>query len=282
MNPPPSPALAAIYGRVSTDQQTESLDAQDAKCLDYARLKGFDVPRDLMFADEDVSGKVPIHERRAGQRLFQALVNGYALPGQLAVQHPVKHLIVAKLDRLGRNAESMLAVWRWSQDQAVVIHIVDLGGETITSQGYAGKLIFGVLSLFAEFERELIRDRVQQSLDRKVKAGELIGTVPYGSDAVATGRATAKGKPIRALVDNHDEQRWLRQMVDWRGRGWGYERISKELNRLGIPTKRPAGLPVKHQGRIIGVTSGQWQAGNVAGVLQSKHTARLVGHSPPD
>jgi DNA invertase Pin-like site-specific DNA recombinase len=62
-------------------------------------------------------------------------------------------------------------------------------------------------------ELERIRERIQTVLDHKANKGELIGTVPYGFDAVETGAVTSKGVRIRQLIANERERVWLHQMV---------------------------------------------------------------------
>jgi DNA invertase Pin-like site-specific DNA recombinase len=262
--------LAAVYGRVSTDMQGDSLDGQDAKCLAYLQLKGLQTGPGLVFRDEDVSGGVPVADRPGGRQLFQVLTHGWAPPGQALgmAPSPVKHLVVAKLDRLGRNAENMLNVWRWAKDHGVTLHIVDMGGESITNQGYAGKLMFGIMSMFAEFEREMIRDRVTQGIRRKFERQECIGTCPYGYDLVGTGQINPKTEhELMRLEDNLGEQLWVRKMAGWRAQGMGWGKIASTLNSLGVPTK---------------TRQSPWQAGNVKGVLESRHTARLLANAEPE
>jgi hypothetical protein len=64
----------------------------------------------------------------------------------------------------------------------------------------------------------------------------------------------------KLLVDNLPEQAALRQIKAWRVSGWKLERIAEELNRRGIFTKLDC----------------RWQAGNVASVLGSRHSARIL------
>jgi len=244
-------SLGAIYRRVSTDHQ--HIENQDEKTAGYAKLKGIDVPSDLVFEDEDVSGSIELWDRPHGSMLKQALEHGWAEAGQALGIPPkgVRHLIVTKLDRLGRNAGNMLQVYEWCKTRNIVLHIVDLGGESITSQGYSGKLVFGVIALFAEFEREMIRDRIQQKLDSKFSKGELIGTVPFGFDAVDG-----------VLSPNAIEQAVLHRMADLRAGGMSYGRIGRWLNGERVPTK-------------TGIVGG-WQSGNVAKVLNSRHTRKIL------
>ena len=85
----------AVYRRVSTDRQDSSLATQETRIDDYLRFKGLDASGETTFYDEATSGSVPLRERPGGQRLFNTLRHS---PGV------IQHLVVAKLDRLGRSA----------------------------------------------------------------------------------------------------------------------------------------------------------------------------------
>ncbi len=121
----------------------------------------------------------------------------------------------------------------------------------------------------AEYERELIRSRIQQHLDVKRDKGELCGTVPYGWTAEPTGQVTPKGVAIRFLRDHPEEQKWILHMHRLRCGGWSYDRIAKELNAAGVPTKRGKGEIIKYRGETR-FNTGLWQSGNVAKVLNNK------------
>jgi site-specific DNA recombinase len=230
----------AVYRRVSTDHQDGSLETQEKRIDDYVRFKELVVTKDSDFSDEDTSGSVAILDRPGGAALFNLLKFGH-----------IKHLVVAKLDRLARNAQDLLATVKALDEKGITLHIVDMGGDTLTTQGAVGKLMITILGAIAEFERELIRSRIKDRLKHKFEKGELIGTVPYGFDL----------GPDKTLVDNPEEQKWIHHMHRRRTvHNWSYKRVADELNELGVPTK----------------TGKKWQCGNVAGVLQSKHTARLL------
>lgn len=262
-----TPLLAALYRRVSTDQQEGSLETQERKLLDYARLKNFTVLDDAMFEDQDTSGGTPLLARDGGAKLAAAI------RFRAATTNPIKHLIVSKVDRLARNLEDLLAIIRMLDEMGVVIHILDMGGDILTTQGATGKLMLQILGAFAEFERELIRSRIRDRLGHKFEQYHVIGTVPYGFNEPGT-RNPKPGTP-RTLIPNPSEQHWIFQMAKWREWGWSYGKIAAELNRQLVPTKLPAGTSIKHRGKEM-LTSGLWQDGNVAGVLKSKHTARLL------
>ena len=147
-----------LYTRVSTDQQ-ETVQ-QDTLCARYAELKGFTVTATC--SDPDTSGGTDFSERDGGAAVFAAVRQG------------VRHVIIAKLDRLGRSAMNVLETVRQFGELGVTLHIVDMGGETLTSTGPAGRLLLLILAGVAEFERELIRSRIKDKLDLKFSKGEVI------------------------------------------------------------------------------------------------------------
>lgn len=256
MTSPSGNNASAVYRRVSTDHQSGSLDVQEERITAYLALKGLTTIDDLTFADEDVSGGIPIWERPGGKQLMAVLEHG--LPAEKLSLSPiaVKHLVVAKLDRLGRNARDMLNLVQWLTERDITLHIVDLGGDSITTSGASGKLMFALLASFAEFEREMIRDRTTQRLQHKFQAGELIGTVPYGWQVIERdGRKLLEPFPseatwVRWICDQHTTQRLK------------YGTIARMLNERGVPTK-------------TGVLGG-WQTGNVKKLIENKHTAKLL------
>lgn len=263
---------AAFYGRVSTDQQDGSLETQLAKARAYAHVKNLEILDALQISDSDTSGGLPLRERDGGQLLLNSL----------KLYPQVKHLIVTKLDRLGRSVIDLELTFQDFKARGIIVHIVDFGGDSFTTAGFLGDLVIRILSAVAEFERMMIRSRIQDRLDHKRAKGELTGTVPYGMDKVSTGRTNAKGKEIFTLVENPEEQHWLRQMAEWRSMGWSYKQIADELNRQGVPTKIQKGTLIcvgKNQitgEKLYQPHTGRWQCGNVAGVLASKYTQQIL------
>ena len=68
-------------------------------------------------------------------------------------------LIVTKLDRLARNTQDALSIVKQMNDEGVILRVLNIG--TIDNSP-SGRLIFTVLSAFAEFERDLIVSRTQE------------------------------------------------------------------------------------------------------------------------
>lgn len=255
---------AALYGRCSTNRQEQSIEAQQVAMLSWAESHGFLVDSSAIFLEDDISGAIPFADRPKGSALLRLLREGHH-----------KHLIVPKIDRLGRSALDVLNTIDRITRSGVRVHIIDLGGQYFDSGSPIGGMIIAVLAYAAQLELERIRERIKTVLDHKAAKGELTGTVPYGFDAVETGAMTSKCVKIRKLVPNSEELNWLRQMYCWRQGGLSYNQIAKRLNQLGVPTKVGAGKIINYRGQKR-FSRGKWQCGNVARVLKGKHTRRLL------
>lgn len=269
MTNPDRPRLAVIYGRVSTAIQGSSVEAQEhlpeQYCADLA------LPVIHRFADPDTSGSTFLRKREEGAQMLTLLLNPAS---------GITDLVVTFQDRLGRNAldqiGTILEIWA----AGVTPHFVCEGGACPRTPD--NELKFNLKAVIAQDELNRIRGRIRVGLDRKKSRGELCGTVPYGFDAAETGATTGKGVRIRTLTDNFDEQRWLLHMHQRRAEGWGYHRIAKELNALGVPTKRRGEL-LTRQGGDEGeqaICPGRWQCGNVSNVLHSKTTLAWLDLQP--
>lgn len=277
----------AVYLRVSTGIQ-ETL-PQDRICQDWCQRKAhenahFKNPR--VFKDETVSGTVPLSNRPGGKALLEAVA-----------KEDIQHVVVAKVDRLGRNVEDVLQVTRQLQESDVTVHFLDLAVETSNPMG---RFLLSVMAAFAEMERARILERIhdrfrQKRANRTLDGswGEVCGTVPYGWQAVDSGRINTKGKPVFELLIDPNEFFWLRQMIRLR---WGssptlssgkvfadtgyhpisYSRIAKWLNERKVSSKLPAGQFIRDSKGQTRLSSGKWNQGNVAHVLNNSYTRRLI------
>jgi DNA invertase Pin-like site-specific DNA recombinase len=264
---------AALYRRVSTDHQDGSLEVQEKRSLDYAAYKHLVIKPGLTFADPDTSGSIPLTDRPGGHALLGRLQHG-----------DIKHVIVAKLDRLGRNTKDFLTTIDTLTKLGVTLHIADFGGDSMSTQGHWGRMILTILAAVAEAELGEIRDRTRKRMKLKFDKLELTGNVPYGWDCLYTfadgstltspmahsatpgsrnySEAFAfRGRVLsKRLVPEPFEQQTIRLMHQWRTEGRKLEQIAGELNKCQVPTK----------------LGSQWQAGHVDSVLKSRHTALVL------
>ena len=95
----------------------------------------------------------------------------------LAVLEDGDELVVAKLDRLGRTMKEVIN--RLDDLQSNGIHVRTLDGLLNTrALGKMGPLVIGLLTGLAEVEREMIRERTQESVEHRRKMGGNLGGRP--------------------------------------------------------------------------------------------------------
>ena len=198
---------AVGYIRVSTAGQVEdgvSLDAQEAKIKAWAEANG--AAPVLIFRDEGISGKRS--DNRPGlQAALEAAGAGDAL-------------ISYSLSRLSRSTRDTLDIAEQLQKRGA--DLVSLS-EKIDTTSAAGKMVFRLLAVLAEFERDQIADRTRAALQYKKANGEKTGgDVPFGYKARG-GR----------LYPNPKERRAIEDMTARRGRGESLRAICRALETAG-------------------------------------------------
>lgn len=161
---------AAIYVRVSTDAQAEegySVEAQKEQLAAYCISK--EIKNYEFYIDGGWSGSSI--NRPEIQRLIRD-----------AKAHKLSHCIVYKLDRLSRSQKDTLYL---IEDVFIPndVSFVSLN-ETIDTASPTGKMMIGILSAFAQLERENIRLRTRMGMKERVKDGYWMGggRTPFGYD----------------------------------------------------------------------------------------------------
>jgi len=148
------------YGRVSTKDQT----AENQR-LNIEKA-GFKV--DYWFADEGVSGKTHASQRPQFKALLSQIRDGEAL-------------VVAKLDRLGRDAQDVGATIKALAARKIEVIVLQLGKLDLASP--AGKLMLNMLAAVAEMERDLLVERTQSGLARAKSKGKILGRPTKTTDS---------------------------------------------------------------------------------------------------
>ena len=203
------------YVRVSTQGQVEdgvSLDAQEAKVRSWADLNG--AAEVVIFRDEGISGK------RSDNR-----------PGLVAALDAVGRgdaLIVYSLSRLSRSTKDTITIAELlAKKEADLVSL----SEKIDTTTAAGKMVFRMLAVLSEFERDQISDRTRFALAHKKANGEKTGgDVPFGY-------RVRKGK----LYRHAEEQKAVRLVLDLAGKGESLRGICRKLEDAGITRKNGSG-----------------------------------------
>jgi DNA invertase Pin-like site-specific DNA recombinase len=204
------------YVRVSTEgQATEgvSLDAQQAKIQAWCLAN--DVELGNVFIDAGLSGK-----RADNRPQLQAALDDVCRTGGV--------LIVYSLSRLARSTRDTITISeRLDKAGADLVSL----SEKLDTTSAAGKMVFRMMAVLAEFERDQISERTSTAMAHKKSKGERVGTVPFGFDLSSDGVT---------LVKNRREQAALELMCLLRESGMSLPKIAALLTRKGIRTKQGA------------------------------------------
>jgi DNA invertase Pin-like site-specific DNA recombinase len=158
-----------IYARVSThDQQTLAL--QTKALRDYAKKRGWKVVREVK---EVGSGA---RQRPQREELLRA-----------ARRREIDVIAVWRLDRWGRSLADLVVTLKELGD--ISVGFVSLN-EALDLTTPSGRAMAGMLGVFAEFEREIIKERVRAGIAQARAEGRALGRPQT---------ATLKGKEVKKL-----------------------------------------------------------------------------------
>jgi len=141
----------AIYLRVSTDQQTT--DNQKLELEAVAQRLGWNVV--AVLADHGISGAKGRDQRPAFNQLLT-----------MVTRREIDMVACWSVDRLGRSLQHLVTFLSEINARGVDLYLHTQGLDTSTP---AGRAMFSMLSVFADFERELIRSRIMAGLARSEK-----------------------------------------------------------------------------------------------------------------
>lgn len=145
---------AGLYARVSTNDQ-QTLPMQNRAMREYAARRGWTI---AMQVREVGSGAV---QREAREKLMDA-----------ARRREIDVVLVWRLDRWGRSVTDLLTTLQ--ELEHLGVSFVSLT-EALDLTTPAGRAMAGLLAVFAQFEREILRDRVRAGLAHARQNGKRLG-----------------------------------------------------------------------------------------------------------
>ena len=147
----------AIYTRVSTDHQTTENQERELRAI--ATRMDWEIVN--VYRDEGISGAKGRDERPA----FDALCKD-------AARRQFDMVMAWSVDRLGRSLQDLVGFLSELHALGIDLMLHQQGLDTTTP---AGKAMFQMMGVFAEFERAMIRERVKAGLDRARAQGKRLG-----------------------------------------------------------------------------------------------------------
>lgn len=155
----------ALYARVSTHDKDQDPDTQLYRLRDFTHSKsGWKIVKEYV----DVASATDLGHRTSWRRLLDD-----------AVKRKFDAVLVFRLDRAFRSVKHMhdtLAVW---EPLGVGFLSAQEGFETTTP---LGRILLNLLASLAEFELEMIRERVKAGMERAQKQGRTVGRPSAVSD----------------------------------------------------------------------------------------------------
>lgn len=201
-----NPQLAVAYLRVSTEDQNLGTEAQRASITAWARRNGVEV---LSWHEDRASGGVGVDDRPGLLNALETLRGRHA-----------GILVAAKRDRIARDVVVAATVEQMARDA---------GAQVVTADGVAvedtpeGALMRGLMDLFAQYERAVIKARTKAALAVKKRNGERFSRrAPLGFGFVG-GR----------LVEDEGERATLQRVREMRAKGLSIARVVGVLNGEG-------------------------------------------------
>lgn len=248
-----------VYVRVSTEEQRErqSIVTQREFAQRYCDLHELRISE--TYADDGVSGTVPIELRPAAIRMLDD-----------ARQRKFDQLLVFKLDRLGRDTRLILNAVAELEKHGVRVRSMTEEFDTATA---TGRLMLTMLSGFAAHERELIRERSVAGTNRLAESGAWLGgVVPYGyikDGEKAQRRIVINEDPISGFeLSEADVVRTIYRMSGVEKKSC--QKIADHLNRLGVPCGSAANTSDPESGKRNRRTASIWRPSHVRNMIVSR------------
>lgn len=165
----------AVYLRVSTDGQTTENQRRELESV--AERAGWQIVE--VYEDAGISGAKGRDKRPAFDKLCKD-----------AARRRFDVVAAWSVDRLGRSLQDLVAFLSDIHGFGIELYLHQQGIDTTTP---AGKAMFQMLGVFAEFERSMIRDRVHAGLARAKANGKTLGRPQTETGIEAAIRATLEG-----------------------------------------------------------------------------------------
>lgn len=147
------------YYRVSTDKQ--DYNSQKIGVVEYCNRAGLMIDKEVI--DDGVSGAVKAKDRKLWKIVKNAKEGSF--------------LITSELSRLGRSTSDVLNTCHLLAEKKVNVYFVKQAMGL--DQTPMGKMMLAILSAFSEMERDLIKQRTVEGLERAKQSGKKLGR-PHG------------------------------------------------------------------------------------------------------
>ncbi|MDR1060327.1 MAG: recombinase family protein [Clostridiales bacterium] len=192
-----------LYLRVSTTRQAEegySLDAQERNLCAWCESRGHTVVS--IYRDEGISAKDVQHRPALQQMIDDAKTGDFDL------------ILFWSLSRFTRSVRDLYELYQ--QLSAIGIEIIS-ATEPIDTTTPMGRAMMGLLTIFAQMERELTSERVYYAMEERAKQGkrtcnEVLGYNLLGGDNLTIN--VVEAEQVRYIFDRYTEYKNLQAVAE--------------------------------------------------------------------
>lgn len=215
----------AIYIRVSTKKQVEegySLDAQKERLIKLCETNGYIVYK--VYADEGKSGKDT--NRPAYQEMMKDMREG-----------KFDKILVMKLDRISRSVIDLEVMIKEMQEYNVNF---ESASEKIDTSSSFGMMFVRLLAIFAQFERERIKERINDTFETMIQEGRAItGEQPLGYKRDETNHVVIDEEEapiVNYFFDTYEKYQSLRKASLYTNEKFGINKHWRTYSKMASQT----------------------------------------------
>jgi len=191
----------AVYARVSTADKGQDPETQLGELREYCKRRGWEIAN--VYVDIGVSGM-----KDSRPELDRMMAD--------AKRRLIDAVVVYRYDRFSRSMRHL--VNSLAEFQALGVEFVSVHEGVDTSTPH-GKLVFGIFASMAEFERNLIRERVLSGIARARRQGKHMGRPSAAVDAGLVLRLHENGQTLRQIAKTVGVSRGVVHKVIQRANG---------------------------------------------------------------
>jgi DNA invertase Pin-like site-specific DNA recombinase len=172
----------ALYARVSTSDKGQDPEMQLRELREHCQRRGWEIVGE--YVDVGVSGS-----KDSRPELNRLMAD--------TKRRKLDAVLVWKLDRFGRSLKHL--VNSLAEFESLGVAFISLK-ESLDLTTPAGRLMFGIISAMAEFERDLIRERVKAGIANRRAKGFHVGRKPVSIDPARLQALRSQGQTIREIA----------------------------------------------------------------------------------
>ncbi len=200
------------FTRVSTMKQQLGMKTQKRMIRDYCNTNGLELVE--IITEEGISGDAKIRF-------------GFDKLKDMVAKKEVDGVVTTWMTRIGRTASASINFINECLDNDVKLVGLKDGIDTSTA---GGRMQAKLMAVIAEEELFTIRERIKDTIRHKKQSGlKYNGSLAYGVY-----------EKNGVLYEDSFEMKIVRNIKNWRSRGWSWYKCMKKLNENDIPTKNRA------------------------------------------